>query len=186
MSEGADAVDPHDTEVDDAEADVAGAKISIATPLLAFSILLTALIPFFLWAGRGEWFEHDDWDYLVQRKAGDLGDLVRPHNGHWETVPVLVYRAVWSVFGLTYRPFQMVSIVLSLVGAAVLLVVLLRARVRPWLAFGAATLLVLFGPAQSNVALKVTSITFVGFAVPLGLLQLLLADHEEVAVLHGR
>jgi hypothetical protein len=91
---------------------------------------------------------------------------------------VLVYRAVWSVFGLTYRPFQLVSILLSLAGAAIFLVVLLRARIRPWLALVTATLLVLFGPAQSNVALKVTSITFVGFAVPLGLLQLLLADHD--------
>jgi hypothetical protein len=79
---------------------------------------------------------------------------------------------------LTYRPFQAVSIGLSLVGAAVFLVVLLRAHIRPWIALITATLLVLFGPAQSNVALKVTSITFVGFAVPLGLLQLLLADHD--------
>ena len=181
MSEDADAVEPHDAKVTDAkvtDATATDTKVSIATPLVAFSIVLIALVPFFAWAGRGEWFEHDDWDYLVQRKAGDLGDLVRPHNGHWETIPVLVYRAVWSVFGLTYRPFQMVSIVLSLIGAGVLLVVLLRARIRPWIALIAATLLVLFGPAQSNVALKVTSITFVGFAVPLGLVQLLLADHD--------
>jgi hypothetical protein len=37
---------------------------------------------------------------------------------------------------------------------------------------------VLFGDAQNNVALRITSITFVGFAVPLGLAQLLLADHD--------
>jgi hypothetical protein len=153
-------------------------KPAIATPLIAFSILLIALIPFFAWAGRGEWFEHDDWDYLVLRKAGNLGDLLRPHNGHWETIPVLVYRMIWSVFGLTYRPFQFASIILSLIGAAIFLVVLLRARIRPWIALIFATLLVLFAPAQSNVALKVTSITFVGFAVPLGLAQLLLADHD--------
>jgi hypothetical protein len=153
-------------------------KTAIASPLIAFGALLIALIPFFLWAGRGEWFEHDDWDYLVLRKAGDFGDLVRPHNGHWETIPVLVYRMIWALFGLTYRPYQLVSIILSLIGAALFLVVLLRARIRPWIALIFATLLVLFAPAQFNVALKVTSITFVGFAVPLGLTQLLLADHE--------
>ncbi|MGO9874254.1 MAG: hypothetical protein ACLPVY_10685 [Acidimicrobiia bacterium] len=154
------------------------AKIAFASPLIAFGVLLVALIPFFLWTGRGEWFEHDDWDYLVLRKAGDFGDLVRPHNGHWETIPVLVYRMLWAMFGLTYRPFQFVSIILSLIGAALFLVVLLRARTRPWIALIFATLLVLFAPAQTNVALKVTSITFVGFAVPLGLTQLLLADHD--------
>jgi hypothetical protein len=146
--------------------------------VVAYSAFLTALVPFFLWVGRGDWFEHDDWDYLVNRKAGDLGDLLRPHNGHWETIPVFVYRALWSSFGLRYRPYQLVSIILSLVGAALLLVIMLRARTRPWIAIMAVTLLVLFADAQLNTALRVTSITFVGFAVPLGLVQLLLADHD--------
>src|SRR4029079_3970153 len=146
--------------------------------VVAYSVFLTALIPFFLWVGRGEWFQHDDWDYLVSRKARDLGDLLRPHNAHWETIPVLVYRMLWSVFGLRSRPYQLVSIALSLVGVALLLVVMLRARTRPWIAMLTATLLVLFGDAQANVALRVTGITFVGFAVPLGLVQLLLADHD--------
>jgi hypothetical protein len=176
QAEDAEPADPTGT-ADGAE-EPAGPKVAIAAPVIGFCVFLTALIPFFLWAGRGEWFEHDDWDYLVSRKVGDFGDLVRPHNGHWETIPVFVYRALWSLFGLTYRPYQLVSILLSLVGAAILLVVLLRARTRPWIALMFATLLVLFGPAQTNVALKVTSITFVGFAVPLGLLQLLLADHD--------
>ena len=39
---------------------------------------LALLIPFFLWAGRREWFQFDDWDYLASRKAGNLGDLTRP------------------------------------------------------------------------------------------------------------
>jgi hypothetical protein len=150
----------------------------IGRVVVGYSVFLTALIPFFLWVGRGEWFQHDDWDYLVSRKAGDLGDLLRPHNAHWETIPVLVYRMLWSLFGLRYRPYQLVSIVLSLVGVALLLVVMLRARTRPWIAMLTATLLVLFGDAQANVALRVTGITFVGFAVPLGLVQLLLADHD--------
>jgi len=179
MSESADT--DTDTELAGAGGEPAAPrdhKIAIASPLIAFGVLLVALIPVFLWAGRGEWFEHDDWDYLVQRKAGNLGDLVRPHNGHWETIPVLVYRMIWSVSGLTYRPFQLASIILSFIGAALFLVVLLRARTRPWIALIFATLLVLFADAQTNVALKVTSITFVGFAVPLGLAQLLLADHD--------
>ncbi|HTD49601.1 MAG TPA: hypothetical protein VK771_03315, partial [Acidimicrobiia bacterium] len=54
--------DPHDT------------KAAVVAPLVAFGVVLVALVPFFMWAGRGEWFEHDDWDYLVLRKAGNLGD----------------------------------------------------------------------------------------------------------------
>jgi hypothetical protein len=159
-----------------AEAD--SARFTIRRIALAYSVFLAALIPFFLWVGRGQWFQFDDWDYLVQRRAGDLGDLLRPHNGHWEAVPVLVYRGLWSIFGLRYQPYMLVSIVASLCGIVLLLVIMLRARTRPWIAIGVATLLVLFGDGQVNVALRVTSITFVGFAVPLGFLHLILADHD--------
>jgi hypothetical protein len=144
----------------------------------AFCVFLALLIPFFLYVGRHEWFQLDDWDYLARRRASDLGDLFRPHSGHWETIPLLVYRGLWSVFGLRYRVFELVSIVSTLAGAALLLVVMLRARTRPLIAVMAATLLVFFGEAQTNVAVRVTAITFLGFAVPLGLLQLLLADHD--------
>jgi len=155
-----------------------GANIRVSRIVVAYSAFLALLIPFFLWAGRSEWFQFDDWDYLVSRRAGNLSDLMRPHNGHWEAIPVLVYRALWSSFGLRYKPYELVAIVASLVGAVLLLVVMLRTRTRPWLAIMLATLLVLFGDAQTNVALRITSITFVGFAVPLGIAQLLLADHE--------
>jgi hypothetical protein len=150
----------------------------IARTLIAYCVFLALLIPFFWTIGRHSWFQHDDWDYLVLRKAGNFGDLFRPHNGHWETIPVLTYRMLWAMFGLRYRPYELVSIISSLVGAALLLVVMLRARTRPWIAVAIATLLVLFGDAQENVALRVTSITFVGFAVPLGLVQLIAADHD--------
>jgi len=161
---------------DASESSVSGVRVSRI--VVGYSAFLALLIPFFLWAGRGEWFLYDDWDYLVSRKAGNFADLTRPHNGHFEAIPVLVYRALFSTFGLRYKPYQLVAIVLSLAGAVLLLVVMLRARTRPWLAIMLATLLVLFGDAQTNVALRITSITFVGFAVPLGLAQLLLADHE--------
>ena len=45
---------------------------------------------------RVQWFFLDEWDFLAQRKAGDLGDLFRPHNGqHWATLPILAYRLLW-------------------------------------------------------------------------------------------
>jgi hypothetical protein len=166
-------------EVDDAPPlDLPAPRVAVKWIAIAYGAFLALLIPFFLWAGRGGWFEHDDWDYLVLRKAGDPGDLFRSHNGHWETIPVLVYRILWAMFGLRYRPYELVSIILSLVGASLLLAVMLRARTRPWIAILTATLLVFFGDAQPNVALRITSITFVGFAVPFGLVQMLLADHD--------
>jgi hypothetical protein len=143
-----------------------------------YSAFLALLIPLYLHLGRDAWFMFDDWDYLVTRKAWSIDDLLRPHNGHWEALPLLVYRGLFSLFGLQYLPFQLVAIVASMVSAVLLLVIMMRAGIRPWIAILAATFLVGFGDAQFNVALRVTSITFVGFAVPLGLTQMLLADHE--------
>jgi hypothetical protein len=148
-------------------------------PIIAgYGAFLAVLIPVFAYVGRDSWFRFDDWDYLVTRRAGNLDDLLRPHSGHWEAVPLLVYRGLYSVFGLNYLPFELVAIVASMVSAVLLLVIMLRAGIRPWIAILAATFLVGFGDAQFNVALRVTSITFVGLAVPLGLTQMLLADHS--------
>lgn len=152
--------------------------VGIRRIVLWYSVFLAALIPFFAWAGRSEWFRFDDWEYLITRTAGNPDDWLRPHSGHWEAIPTLVYRALWSLFGLRYLPFQLFAIVLTLIGAALLLVIMLRARTRPWLAIILTTLIVFFGDAQPNVALRITGITFAGFAIPLGITQLLLADHD--------
>ena len=47
-------------------------------------------------------------------RATDLGDLLRPHNEHWSTLPILVYRVLWQLFGLrTYVPYQLVALLLT-------------------------------------------------------------------------
>jgi hypothetical protein len=58
--------------------------------LVASGALLVAL-------ARQLWFFGDDWELLLHRGtvAGtDLG-LFAPHNEHWSTIPILVFRGVW-------------------------------------------------------------------------------------------
>jgi hypothetical protein len=127
--------------------------------------------------GRNHWFVLDEWDVLATRKATDLGDLFRPHNEHWITVPILVYRAIFTVVGLrSYLPYQLVVVVLHLTAAALLLVVMRRAGVRSWIATAAATLFVFFGSGGPDIAASF-QMTFTG-AFVLGLAELLLADHD--------
>ena len=91
--------------------------------------------------------------FLVTRKAGDLGDLFRPHNEHWQTIPNLVYRALYGMFGLRtlWVPYQSVVVVLHLTAAALLFVLIRRAGVHPWIATAAGSLFVLFGSGSSNI-----------------------------------
>ena len=86
-------------------------------PFLVFAAVQLFALVFWLNAGRLEWFYLDEWDFLAQRKATNLGDLFRPHNEHWTTVPILFYRALYFFFGLReYFPYRLVVVVFYLAG----------------------------------------------------------------------
>ena len=142
-----------------------------------FTVVVVAAVPLYLRRGRDQWFYLDEWDYLAARNAGSLHDLLRPHNEHWQTLPILAYRALWNMVGLhSYRPYQLMTIGLHLTAACLLRVVMRRAAVGPWIATAAASLFVLFGPGHENV-IWAFQVGFVGSLV-CGLAHLILADHD--------
>ncbi len=146
-------------------------------PLVFFGALVTTALPVLLWFGRGGWFVFDEWDLLSQRTGGDLGDLFRPHFQHWLTLPILAFRLLWQLFGIrTYVPYQLLSILFHLAAATLLLVVMRRARVAPWVATIFAGAFVFFGTGADDI-LFAFLIAFTGSLV-FGLMHLLLADHD--------
>ena len=132
----------------------------------------------YLWLARRAWFVADEWDFLVHRSATSASDLFRPHNEHWSTIPILIYRALFQIFGLrAYVPYLLLVVSLHLVLAWLLWLVMRRAAVhrvdrrrRRWCCF------ILFGSGHDNV-LFAFNITFDGSLV-FGVAQLLLADHD--------
>jgi hypothetical protein len=160
-----------------AECDGHGSRRALGAETSVFALVEFAALVLWLILGRSQWFYHDEWDFLAARKAGDLGDLFRPHNEHWTTLPILVYRALFALFGLrAYLPYRLVVLFLHLVAAALLLVAMRRAGVRPWIATAAASLLAFFGAGWQNI-IQPFQICFTASLV-LGLGQLLLADHD--------
>jgi hypothetical protein len=145
-------------------------------PAVVFAVV--EVFGFVLWLvlGRFQWFFYDEWDFLAARTAGNLGDLFRPHNEHWTTLPILTYRLLYWAFGLSYFPFRVVVLLLHLTAAALLFVLILRAGVRPWIATAAASLFVLLGAGWENI-IQPFQISFTG-AIVFGLAQVLLADHD--------
>lgn len=144
---------------------VFGGYVAVAVPLLAFVL------------GDHYWFFADDWFFLTDRELGSADDLFRDHNGHWSTVPVVVFRLLYAVFGLrTYLPYQLVVITMHLTVAVLVRVVMRRAGVGPWIASAAAGALVLFGPGGEN-AVWAFQTGFTG-GIAFGLAQNLLADHD--------
>jgi hypothetical protein len=144
---------------------------------VVFVVLQVVALGFYALAGRNRWFFHDEWHFLVAVDGGDIGDLLEPFNGHWVTLPKLLYRIWFHVFGLnSYLPYQLVTIALQLAAAALLRVVMRRSGVSPWLATTMAGVFLFFGAGDADIV-RAFQVTFAG-ALVLGLADLVLTDHD--------
>ncbi|HEY3673527.1 MAG TPA: hypothetical protein VGN51_21505 [Acidimicrobiia bacterium] len=148
-----------------------------AAVLHALSLVVALVV--LLWIDRHQWFSGDEWDFLVRRGVvghHELG-LFEPHNEHWSTLPILLYRALFSVFGVrTYFPYVLVLVVAHLVVAHLLWRIMLRCGVDWLVATAAAAVFMVLGAGWEDLinAFQVTFIASLAF----GLLAFLLAaDH---------
>jgi hypothetical protein len=144
---------------------------------IVFVVAVVVAFPLFLVRGHHQWFFLDEWDFLAGRQIGSAHDLFRPHNEHWSTLPIIVYRFLWQVAGLrTYVPYQIVIVALHLTAAVLLRRIMRRAGVGPWVATAAAGLFVLLGSGRQDIVWAF-QIGFTGSLV-CGLGHLILADHD--------
>ena len=102
---------------------------------------------------RRLYFFGDDWAFLLTRgsvRGTDL-DLFSPHNEHWTTVPILIYRGLFAVFGLDhYLAFALPVILAHLALSGLTYVVLVRLGSHPAPALVAALVLAFFGGGAEN------------------------------------
>ncbi len=128
-------------------------------------------------ASRGHWFVIDEWGFLTDRRLDDVRGLFVPHQEHWSTLPIMLWRALFAAVGLySYWPYQLVTLAVHLGVAHLLWRVQRRAQVAPAIAIATSGLFVVFGAGAENI-LNAFAITF-DASVLLGLGQVLLVDHE--------
>jgi hypothetical protein len=144
----------------------------------AFGLYVAAALPLLLFVlGDHFWFLRDDWFFITDRELSSVDDLFRDHNGHWSTVPIVVFRGLYALVGIrSYLPYQA-----AVVGAHLLVAVLLRALMRrygasPWLATAVAGSLVLLGTGREDIIWAFQ----VGYTSSLALVlaQWVLAEHD--------
>lgn len=141
-----------------------------------FWVALLIAIPVIRYQGREQWFFLDEWDFLAGRDLRSAHDLLRPHNEHWSTIPVLVYRLLFRTVGLNhYWPYQAFVIGAHLGVAALLRAVMRRSGVDPWIATALAVVFLFLGSGQDNITWAF-QMSFTG-AILFGLAHTLLADH---------
>lgn len=129
-------------------------------------------------ANRNQWFVADDWEFIVNRGPRDqrLG-LFTPHNEHWSTIPILIYRGLLAVVGLrSYGAFVAVLIALHLALTHLLWRVSRRAGATPAVATGVAAVFAVLGAGAENL-LWAFQIGFVG-CITFGWAAVLLHDHD--------
>ncbi|HEX2027534.1 MAG TPA: hypothetical protein VHF25_05990 [Nitriliruptorales bacterium] len=149
------------------------ATVHGATIVGALALLLWTNVA----VGGGQWFSGDDWDFLVNRRLTSLDDLLRPHNEHWSTLPVVVFRLTFAAVGLhAYWPYLLPALLAHGAIAHLAWRLMCRAGVDPWVATALSGAYLLVGAGHENLlwAFQVGS----NGAVALGLWHVLLVDHD--------
>lgn len=100
------------------------------------------------------WFFGDEWDFLLRRGTVPYEDrgLWMPHNEHWSTLPILLWRALYAIWGLsTYTPYVVPVIVAHLLAVAFVAVACRRAGTSPWACVAVGTVLAVLGAGAENL-----------------------------------
>jgi hypothetical protein len=114
---------------------------------------LAAVVLFYV--NRHQWFGGDEWFILTDRGLtagpGHQG-LLEPHYEHWTTVPILAFRALYSIVGLhSYVPYIALVIVAHLAAVVLLWHVMVRSRIDPWVALCFVTVFAVLGTGFENL-----------------------------------
>ena len=148
----------------------------VAVALHALSLVAGFFV--LLYCNRDQWFFGDEWDFLGHRGVLEADRSIwAPHTDHWSTAPILIYRALYSLYGLkTYVPYVVVLLLLHVAVAHVLWRLMRRAGIDLPVATALAAVFVVLGAGAENL-LWAFQIGFIG-SLALGLAALLLVDHD--------
>lgn len=75
------------------------------TEWLVGILLAVVAVALTAYMARDLWFTTDEWEFLANRTAFDLGDLTRPSAGHWTTWSTLLLRAIYQAVGVDFWPW---------------------------------------------------------------------------------
>jgi hypothetical protein len=118
------------------------------TPFVArriFAILAVTSFVVIMGLGLGMTFFADEWAFIEKRSLGDPSTWWAPHNEHWTTLSVLIYRLLVETVGIgSYVPYLAVAVGLHMVVCALVYRLLERSS-GPLFALIGSAILLFFG-----------------------------------------
>jgi hypothetical protein len=132
--------------------------------------------------GRNQWFIRDDWAFIFTRErmhqVSGLDDMLFvAQDGHWMTIPIIVYRIIKAIFGTgSYWPYLIPTMACHLGIVVMVRKLSLRVGVTPWTATILAGTLAVFGSGWENIVFAIQivyNLSLLAF-----LIQLWLVDHD--------
>ncbi len=119
-------------------------------PAALFGIACFAAFASILWLARGATFFNDEWNVLETRSLSDPASWLTPHNDHWHTGLVVIYRLIVESVGVAaYLPYLAVLLGFHLIVA---LAVFHSFRPSaPWWGLGAALLILFLGSGADDL-----------------------------------
>jgi hypothetical protein len=122
-------------------------------PIVAHYASLVVAFLGLLWYTRRQYFSEDDWEFINRLLPGDnrLGIFV-PHNEHWSTLPLLVYKGLFAVVGVhSYVPYMAVLLALHVLTAHLLWRLMLRAGADVWISTAVTAVFLVLGSGADNI-----------------------------------
>ncbi|HUC13449.1 MAG TPA: hypothetical protein VMS00_03265 [Acidimicrobiales bacterium] len=131
------------------------AGLRLARPIVVVHAL-TLAAAFGAWAylDRNLWFFGDEWDFLTRRGLhGAYFSIWAPHNEHWSLLPILLWRAAYSLEHLSsYWPYLVPLLLAHVLVVHLLWRRCLREGADPWVATALALLFALLGAGAEDLA----------------------------------
>ena len=145
------------------------AHVVIGMCIVTFGVLLYSV--------RGLDFYYDEWDFVDKAEGWRFSDYFVPHQEHWSTVPMVIYRVLIGLNGMhSYLPFSATLLALHCANAF-LLFSIIRRRSGDALGIAAAAILLVLGRGSDDFIWAFQ----IGFScsVFFGLLAVFLVDAEH-------
>lgn len=148
----------------------------------AFRALLAGSVIVVYVVGRNQWFIRDDWAFVFTRErvhqtSGLDAMLFMAQDGHWMTVPIMIFRLIHAIFGTgSYWPYLLSAIACHFGIVVMVRLVSLRVGVSEWTATILAGTFAVFGSGWENIVFAV-QLTY-NLSLLAFLVHLWLIDHD--------